>query len=268
MAQLSINELTTYRWTFEEDVRRYREAGIPAIGVWRQKVSDCGEDRAVHLIQDSGLQVSNLLWAGGFTGSDGRTFGDSIDDAREAIALAGRLQAESVVVYSGGRSGHTHNHARRLLAGALNELLPVARDHGVKLALEPMHEACAAEFTFLTGIDDLLEVFEQVGDESLAFVYDTYQLGFDERSLERINEIIDRIAIVHLGDALQPPDGEQNRCQLGHGELPLAESIAALLTAGFNGYFDVELIGEAVEDSDYQTLLQHSRDFVLGMLPK
>ncbi|MDA7977374.1 MAG: sugar phosphate isomerase/epimerase [Pirellulales bacterium] len=266
MAQLSINELTTYRWTFEQDVGRYREAGIPAIGVWRQKVSDFGEERAINLIQDSGLAVSNVLWAGGFTGSDGRSFGDSIDDALDAISLAGRLKADCVVVYSGGRSGHTHNHARRLLGEALQELLPAAKDNNVKLALEPMHEACAAEFTFLTSIEDLLDLIDQVADDSLAIVYDTYQLGFDERSLGRVAEIVDRIAVVHLGDAAQPPDGEQNRCRLGQGKLPLKEIVGELLRAGFNGYFDVELIGESVEDNDYQTLLQHSRDFVTELL--
>jgi len=43
MAQLSMNETTTYRWSFEEDVAACAAAGIPAIGVWRQKLSDCGQ---------------------------------------------------------------------------------------------------------------------------------------------------------------------------------------------------------------------------------
>ena len=45
MGQLSINELTTYRWSFEEDVRNYAAAGITSIGVWRQKLSDFGEEK-------------------------------------------------------------------------------------------------------------------------------------------------------------------------------------------------------------------------------
>lgn len=85
MPRLSMNEMTTYRWSFEEDVARYTAAGIGAIGVWRQKLSDFGEDKGVELLAESGLQVSNLLWAGGFTGSDGRSLRDSIDDALEAV---------------------------------------------------------------------------------------------------------------------------------------------------------------------------------------
>ncbi len=50
MATLSMNETTTFRWSFEEDVARYAAAGIPAMGVWRQKLSDCGQARGLELL--------------------------------------------------------------------------------------------------------------------------------------------------------------------------------------------------------------------------
>ncbi|HEY1067253.1 MAG TPA: TIM barrel protein, partial [Pirellulales bacterium] len=151
MTRLSINELTTYRWTFEEDVNSLVAAKIPAVGLWRQKLSDFGEEKAVELIRDSPLDVSCLLWAGGFTGSDGRGFRDAVDDAVEAIRLAGQLEAKCLVVYTGPRGGHTHNHARRLLFEAFKTLIPHAGEHGVCLALEPMHPHCASDWTFLTS---------------------------------------------------------------------------------------------------------------------
>ena len=163
MARLSINEMTTYRWSFEEDVVELQAAGIPAIGVWRQKVADVGEDRAVDLLAQSGLAVSNLLWAGGFTGSDGHTFAESLQDAADAIRLAARLRAGCLVVYSGGRNSHTHNHARRLFAGALAELLPLAMELDVTLAVEPMHSACAAEWTFLTTLAEAMSLVGRNG---------------------------------------------------------------------------------------------------------
>ena len=69
MAGLSICELTTYRWSFEEDVHHYASAGVGALGVWRQKLSDCGESHARQLLADHHLRVSSLFWAGGFTGA-------------------------------------------------------------------------------------------------------------------------------------------------------------------------------------------------------
>jgi len=259
MAELSMNETTTFRWSFEEDVAGYAAAGIPAMGVWRQKLSDCGQARAVELLGRSGLKVSHLLWAGGFTGSDGRSYRESVEDAADALRTAAQLGAGSLVVYSGARAGHTHNHARRLIQSALTELIPTAAELGVTLAVEPMHPGCAAECTFLTSLDDVLAVLGAVGSEQVKMVFDTYHLGQDPEIVDRIAEIVPRVAIVQLGDAKRPPEGEQNRCRLGEGVIPLAGIVSALKAAGYDGYYDVELLGEEIEAFDYPSLLEHAK---------
>jgi sugar phosphate isomerase/epimerase len=260
MAQLSMNETTTFRWSLEEDAGNYAAAEIPAIGVWRQKLSDCGLDRAADLIVGRGLDVSHVLWAGGFTGSDGRSYRESVDDAREAIHAAARLKAPCLVVYSGARAGHTSNHAHRLFRDALKQLAPVAEEHGVALAIEPMHPGCADNCTVLTSADDALSVIDAIDSPAIKMVFDTYHLGFEPDIVDRIATLAPRIALVQLGDAKQPPDGEQNRCRLGEGVLPLGEMVAALRRSGYDGYFDVELLGEEIEPYDYHALLAHARD--------
>ena len=259
MARLSMNEMTTYRWSFEEDVARYVEAGIPAIGVWRQKLSDFGEDAGVDLLAVSSLAVSNLLWAGGFTGSDGRSYRESIDDAEEAIALAASMQAPCLIIYSGARNGHTHNHARRLICSAMKELAAPAADMEVTLAIEPMHAGCASEWTFLTNLEDTLELIEAVESPRVKLAFDTYHLGHDRGVLDRLPEFVDRIAVVHLGDGRCVPQGEQNRCPLGEGTVPLDELVPAIIDAGYTGDFDVELMGEEIEMSNYTDLLRRSK---------
>lgn len=260
MAQLSMNETTTFRWSFEDDVANYAAAGIPAIGVWRQKLSDCGEAKGIELLGGSGLSVSHLLWAGGFTGSDGRSFRTSVEDAGEALKTAAALGTQILVVYSGGRAGHTFNHARRLITEALRELAPVAAELRIALAVEPMHPACATEFTFLTGINEVLELLDAVGSEAVKMVFDTYHLGHDPEVVRRIPEIARHVAIVQLGDAKHPPGAEQNRCRLGDGILPLKEIVRAFAAAGYDGFYDVELLGEEIETIDYNELLRHATE--------
>lgn len=259
MAMLSMNETTTYRWSFEEDVAQYAAAGIPAIGVWRQKLGDCGMPRAAELLAKHRLKVSHLSWAGGFTGSDGRTYRESLDDAREALHLAAAIKADNLIVYSGPRAGHTHNHARRLFRDALAQLATEAEPLGVQLAVEPMNAGCAAAWTFLTSLDDTLAVIDAVGSPRVKMVFDTYHFGHDPAVLGRLAELAGKIALVQLGDGRQPPTGEQSRCRLGEGRLPLRDLVAALRQAGFDGYFDVELLGEEIEVCDYQSLLTHAR---------
>lgn len=268
MSRFSMNEMTTYRWSFEEDVANYRRAGIPAIGVWRQKLSDYGEEKGIELLAESGLRVSNLLWAGGFTGNDGRSYRDSIDDAVEAIELAGAMRAECLIVYTGGRGGHTQNHARRLVRDALRQLAPLAAKANVRLAIEPMHAGCACECTFLTSLTDALELIDAVECPEVQLAFDTYHLGFEEQICAALTENAGRIAVVHLGDGREPPgDDEQDRCQLGQGQLPLVEIVAALERGGYSGYYDVELLGAEIEAADYHEVLADSRAAFDRMVP-
>lgn len=259
MTMLSMNETTTFRWSFEEDVENYSKGGICAIGVWRDKLSDCGLAKAVETLQRFRMQVSHLFWVGGFTGSDGRTFRESVDDAAEAIKTAAAIGAQTLLVHSGPRAGHTANHARRLFQSALKELLPQAAESAVVLAVEPMHPGCAAEWTFLTSLDETLALVATAGSPNLKIVLDTYHLGLDPEFVAKIPQLTPHVALVQLGDGRRPPNGEQNRCKLGEGIVPLGDIVAALKASGYAGYYDVELLGEEVEPADYHAMVKHAR---------
>ena len=257
--RLSISELTTFRWSFDEDVHQYREAGISAIGVWRQKLSDFGEDKGRELLADSDMSVSSLLWAGGFTGSDGRNQRESVQDASEAIELAAFLEASCLVIYTGARGGHTFNHASRLFKQALDDLLPIAERHSVRLAVEPMHASCATDWTFLTDLDQTLELLQTYDHDCLGLALDIYQWGFDGRLSAVMSSLIPHLALVQLGDGRLPLDREQSRCPLGAGEIPLAEHVEQLMALGYDGYYELELMGEEIESLEYGPLLRQCK---------
>ena len=261
MPTLSMNEVTTYRWPLEEDVRRYAAAGYEGIGVWRQKLADYGEEAGVDLIAESGLRVTNLLWAGGFTGSDGRTPEEGVQDAAHAIRLAGALGAGCLVVYPGGRNNHIYRQAERLLRGAIDQLLGFAADVEVTLAIEPMHAACAADWTFITELEAAVALVESYNSPFLKLVFDTYHFGHDATVLANLAEIVPHVGIVHLADRLEPHGADQDRRALGTGRLDLAELVRGLLDAGYVGDFDVELFGREIEQTDNDELLRSSLAF-------
>jgi len=259
MTLLSMNELTTFRWSFADDVENYQQAGYGAIGVWRQKLADWGECEAIDLLAQSGLSVSNLSWAGGFTGSDGRTLSESVDDAADALRLAAAIVAGCLVVYPGGRNNHTFRHAGRLLRTALDELLPLAEAVEVPLAIEPMHAACAADWTFLTSLESVVTLIEEFRSPWLKLAYDTYHFPLNARQRALLTDLAPHLSIVHLGDRRAPANIDQERCLLGYGRLPLGNIITTLQEAGYSGPFDIKLMGTEIEASDYWTLLEQSQ---------
>src|SRR5262245_26935430 len=258
MSGLAINELTTFRWSLEEDIEHYQSAGVAAIGIWRQKLADVGEEKGAELLAEAGLACSSLQWAGGFTGSDGRSHVESLADARQAIHTAAALSARCLILHSGARGVHTHNHARRLFRQALDKLLPLAEERGIVLAVEPMGGDCGGEFTFLNCFDETLELVNSYSSSSLGIALDTYYWGHQPLLLERLPSLLPRLALVQLGDSRQPPCGEPNRCPLGEGTIPLKEIVHRLTAAGYNGFFEAELIGEEIQVADYREIVARS----------
>jgi sugar phosphate isomerase/epimerase len=256
MCWLSMNQVTTYRWSLADDVVNYRNAGLSGIGIWPGKLTDDDEHRGIDLLALSGLRVSSLSHAGGFTGSDGRTLRESVDDAAEALRLAAAIRANCLVVYPGGRNNHTTRHANRLLRAALDELLPQAEDCEVPIALGPMHPACAAGWTFLTELTSVIDLVETYDSSYLRLAYDTYHLADqDDYTCELLAAAAKQLAVVFLGDRRSGPSLEHECCPLGCGRVPLTALVASLVEAGYNGPFDVRLMGPEIETCDYRSLL-------------
>ncbi|MEX2093251.1 MAG: sugar phosphate isomerase/epimerase family protein [Pirellulales bacterium] len=259
MLELSMNQVTTYRWSLEEDVENYRRAGYRSIGVWRHKLSEMEEEFAVDFLAGSGLTVSSLACAGGFTGLGGVSFREGVEDAISALRLAAAVQAGCLVVHPGGRNNHTSRHAFRLLRSALDELLPTAEHYEVPLALEPMHVACAASWTFLTDFECVSELVSEYNSPYLKLALDTYHFPWNESDRNILSDVAQHIGVVYLADRREPPSIDHDRCPLGRGQLPLADIVATLLEAGYAGPFDVRLMGTEIQQADYAPLLAQSQ---------
>jgi len=205
------------------------------------------------------LKVSSLFWAGGFTGGGDHSHEESIEDACDALRLAALLNAGCLIVHSGSRAMHTQKHVRRLLLTALDKLLPLAEQLKIAIALEPMPPKAGADWTFLTSLEDASELAAQYNSPSLRLVFDTYYWGLEPELETRLPPIVPHLALVQLADSKLPPAREPNRCRLGDGKLPLANILRTLAQAGYRGDYEVELMGEEIETSNYGELLAHSQ---------
>lgn len=255
MLRISINEMTTYRWSLVEDVVGYQAAGIENIGVWRRKLADFGDERGIELLRDSGLAVSSFSSAGGFTGSDGQTFREAVDDALDALRQAAELRAGCLVVVTGARAGHTLNHARRLLRDALRELGDAAAQVGVSIAMQPMHRRPIERWSFLNSLDAATEMLAWCDHPHVGMVFDLFQFWREPDLCLRIPAVAPWIKLAALCDAQAPAVCDDDRRLPGQGEIPLTEIVTALEAAGYRGAYDVQLISEHCWRSDYGTLL-------------
>jgi sugar phosphate isomerase/epimerase len=259
MFQIAISQTTTARWDLPLEAARLAEHGFQAISVWRPKVTDLGVEAAARVISRAGLRVVSVLWAGGFTGGDGRSFDESVADAVEAIETAEALGAATVVVHSGCRGGHTRSHAARLLAQALEQLAPRAAASGVSLAIKPMHPAAAADCNFVTRLAAAVELVERFDDPAIQLAFDLWQWADATETSALLPRVAPRTAVVQLADRIGPPTVDGDRLPVGSGSLPIKRLASRLIDLGFRGDFEFDPVGESVERLGYDALLAATR---------
>ena len=253
--KMSMSQMTTYRWSLEEDISHYQAAGIESIGIWRRKLIDYGDEAAIDLINESRLNVSSVSWAGGFTGTHGYTLNSAIQDAEHALRMSSAIDADCLVIASGPRSGHTSNHARRLLISALTELADIAAVLDVNLALHPMHQQFSREWTFINSIDQTLDILDAVDHPAVKMVFDAYHLCQEDNLINRLPALIPHIGIVQLSDWNGGERSDADRCQLGDGIVPVQKITDCLAHNFYRGHVDIQLLSEELWKSDYETLL-------------
>ena len=199
MIRLSVNETTTYGWSFNEDVANYCQHGYAGIGVCESKLRMYGEEAGVRLLLESGLRASSLSCPDGFTGDPRKSRRWCIDEAQRIIQLACCMDAGCVILRTGGRRGHTSNHARRLIREAIAELVEMAEASQVNLAIEPMHPRCSGDSDAMHTLEATLELVEHIRSKRLQIAFDTYHLGFGDLDYGTIEHAAQHVAIVQLG---------------------------------------------------------------------
>src|SRR5260370_18575806 len=105
LSRLSLNQMTTERWSLREAVDGCARAGLGWIGVWRDKLAEAGTEAGARLIRDAGLRVSGLCRGGMFPAATLAERQDRSADNPRATAEAAALRAAVFVVGCGAAPG-------------------------------------------------------------------------------------------------------------------------------------------------------------------
>lgn len=266
LPQFSVSQMTTMHASFEDDCLLREQSGIPAIGLWRQKVDECGESEAVLALRKSGLNVTTLSYAGGFTGSAGLLFSEALDDGYNAVFTAAAVGARTLIVSPGSRGRYTARHEYRLVTQAVRELSVVAEEVGIQLAIMPRTSRLAGRWTSLHSLEEAIDLCDATGRGNVGVVYDSFYLPNSPRDLRTAEENAGRIFAIQLRDTMNPDGREYDQCLPGTGVLPLEEIIQSLFENGFSGDIDVQIFSEQLWKDEPSDLLSRCRQSMAVLL--
>ncbi|MER6032303.1 sugar phosphate isomerase/epimerase family protein [Streptomyces sp. NPDC001835] len=235
--------------------------GVPGVGLWREPVQSYGVEATAKLVRDAGLTVTTLC-RGGFLTAAGR--GErvaALADNRRAIDEAAALGTDTLVLVSGGLPPGSKDlrAARERIADALAELGPYAEEHGVRLAVEPLHPMFASDRCVVSTLAQALDLAERFPAHQVGVTVDTYHLWWDDRAPEQIARAgaAGRIHTFQLADWTTPlPEGVLNgRGQIGDGSVDMREWKGYVEAAGYTGPIEVELFNEGLWARDGREVL-------------
>ncbi|MFE7585720.1 sugar phosphate isomerase/epimerase family protein [Streptomyces gardneri] len=258
--RFSVNQMTVKQLALPELVAECVRLGVPGIGLWREPVQAYGVEAAAALVRDAGLTVTTLCRGGFFTADDW------LAENRAAIDEAVTLGTDTLVLVSGGLTPSCPDlpSARSRITEAIAELAPYAGEHGIRLAIEPLHPMYASDRCAVSTLDQALEIAEHFPASQVGVTVDTYHLWWDDRAPAAVERAgaTGRIHSFQLADWTTPlPAGVLNgRGQLGTGVIDFRAWADLLDKAGYAGPVEVELFNDELWARDGVEVLEETLD--------
>ena len=253
LGRLSMNQATVSQLNLTQTLALCVEQEIPAVGLWRHRVAELGLSESAAAVRRAGLHVSSLCRGGFFTRADPAGRRAALADNLAAVQEAATLEADTLVLVSGGLVPGTRDLglARRMIADAIGELVPRARELGVRLGIESLHPMFCADRCVLSRLADAVELALLFPADTVGVVVDSYNIWWDSQAAAEIARARGRIAGYQLSDWVIPLPADMllGRGQLGDGSIDFRLMTQLVLDAGFDGFAEVEIMNQEIWDA-------------------
>lgn len=256
-----VNEFTTMPWTFEEDVEQYANLGIGAIELCELKLDDHRYAEQLALIADHRLAISAVqpLVRTFFssqmqpqpTGLESRTA-----RLRQTIQrIAPFAPGTAFIVNTGAPPKGNVAEASNTVILQLRNLSDLATDHGVRIALEPLHPTAMNTESAIWTVSQALDIVDAVDCSNVGICLDLWNSWQDAGIEDEIRRAGDRIFVLQVSD-WRTPRSFGDRIIPGYGSIPLGKLLHAVYETGYRDACTVEIFSQDVPDSLYDTDLR------------
>src|SRR5699024_2849252 len=174
LKNLSLNQITTDKWSLKEAVEGCVRNDIPWIAPWRHKVHEIGLGESKRIIKDAGLKVSSLCRGGMFPAATAAERQTNIDDNKAAIEEAAELGTDVLVLVCGPSPDRDIDTARGWVEEGIEKLIPFAKSHGVKLGVEPLHPMYAADRSVVVTLNQANNIAKKFNTAHVGVVVDVF----------------------------------------------------------------------------------------------
>jgi len=160
---------------------------------------------------------------------------EGVKHIEETIELAAANDCQRLNVKAGTRQPSlVHDEQQDAVIDALNQVEPLAAEHGVTLVLEPLNTQVDHPDHFLTTATEAAPIIEAVDSSHIGLLFDVYhEQIMDGDVIRSFRQYADIIHHVHIAD-------NPGRHEPGTGELNYDRILNAIAETGYDGYVGFE----------------------------
>jgi sugar phosphate isomerase/epimerase len=238
--RLSVNSLSSLYQPLSADLALWRDLEVSYVGLISPKLAAEGWDIALETVTDAGLRVSNIS-----------TENEVI---AESLRFASSVDARTVYACSGPGGARKWEDSAKSFRDTMAPLATLADELGVILAVEPTNPL-RTDISFVFTLRDALDLGRDAG---LGVVLDFYSCWYERNFDELVRKNVEAVALVQVCDYMLGTFDTPNRVVPGDGDIPLARLLTTMLDAGYEGAFDLEVLGPRIEDEGYPSAVRRS----------
>ncbi len=244
LSQLCIHTITTKPWNIEEAAKQFSSAGVKGITVWRDALEGRSVKQTGQLLRDHGLSIVSLCRGGFFPNKDNAKRKAAIDENKKAIGEAAELGTTLLVLVCGADPSQSLEDSRQQIQEGIAAIVPHAASAGVKLAIEPLHPMYADTRSAINTLAQANNMAARLNSRWVGVAVDVYHVWWDpdlEKEIQRCGANGHLFAF-HICDWKVPTnDLLLDRGLMGGGCIPVKKIRSWMETAGFKGFYEVEI---------------------------
>lgn len=258
-SKLCVHTITTKPWSIEESMDRYAEAGIGGITVWRQWLEGRDIAETGDQLRERNLDIVSLCRGGFFPAKTPTGLEEAIEDNQLAIREAAELGTPMIVLVCGAVPGQPLEESRKQIADGIAAVLPLAEEHNIRLAIEPLHPVYADDRSAINTMASANAVCDELDHPLVGIAADVYHIWWDPDLEEQIKLTGEknRLFAFHICDWMTPTaDLLNDRGLMGEGCIDIPGIRAMVEAAGFSGFNEVEVFSDRWWEKDQNEFLE------------
>jgi sugar phosphate isomerase/epimerase len=221
-----------------------REIGVPNMTlVTPLLMQPGGLDEAQRALGAGGPRAAVVNHPVAMGSSLDRAGSEETEKLQQAIEIAAALGAPVIYVVSGGRGSLLWEQAAARFAELVAPCLPLARERGVRLTVESA-SPLNADMHIAHTLDDTIRLAEIAG---IGVCIELNACWYEGGLSEKFRRAMPLTGLVQVSDYVLGDRFTPNRAVPGDGVVPLEWLLGEILSAGYAGVFDLELLGPRIE---------------------